>query len=360
MGLKIGKRAFYPFSLGKRKRFLPISEQPVEESRQSNPPNLLGNCCLFHGKRLPLGCRPDGEFWNSTSPGAAFFYKRLGCACHPVCSHRSAKEIRHLSSRRAWFSAISVIICSMWLTACASGILGSKDSKEKTAGDAATTGPSRLIKPTMSADRSAGPLDQKDRGETPGDTSEKSTNTFAAPAKGAKEEKPATERASSLPKDLGNDTAVSGGDKERTGQSSFENQMSGASIRTAVGDTRDDPPASGKSGSDTSSSDDLPLKRHDHVKYTQKVKNKAIDKVNKETDVTYARLCKDSTTDEWSLWIYIFEGKVYRLVTYTWNEVDEKWDESLKTNKQPASGWQHHLKFSADGKQCEVLKQKRQ
>lgn len=60
MGQTIQKESFYPFSLAKRKRFLPINGQSIEESTQSNPSNLLGNCCLFHGKRLPLGCRPDG------------------------------------------------------------------------------------------------------------------------------------------------------------------------------------------------------------------------------------------------------------------------------------------------------------
>ncbi len=274
--------------------------------------------------------------------------------------HSCAKEIRHLSSRRAWFSAISVIICSMWLSACASGILGSKDSKAKTAGDAATTAPSRLLEPAMSGDRSAGSLDRENSSEIPGAASEKSSSTFAAPAKGAKAERPATERASSLPKDLGRDTAGPGDDKKHAKQLASEGQKSGASTRTTISDVRDAASASGKSGSNTSSSDDLPFKRHDHVKYVQKIKNKAIDQVNKEIDASYARLCRDSTSDEWSLWIYRFEGKVYRLVTYTWNEVDEKWEESLKTNNQPTSGWQHHLKFSADGKRCEVLKQQRQ
>lgn len=270
-----------------------------------------------------------------------------------------AKEMRVLPSRSVWFAAISVTICSIWLTACVPGIMGSKASKEKTPGDAATTNPSRLLKPTMPDDRGRGSLAQQAGKETPGVASGTSSDTFAASQKGAKAEKPATQTVSSLPNDLGREIAGSGVDKEPSSQSSYESPKGGASTRTVVEDIRRDPSASEKSGSDTSSEDDLAFKRHDHVKYMQKVKNKAIDQVNKEKDVTYARLCRDSTTDEWSLWIYRSEEKTYRFVTYIWDEVDEKWEESFKSDKRPISGLQHHLNFSTDGKDCKDLKKRR-
>ncbi|MGO9571084.1 MAG: hypothetical protein ACLP5H_26465 [Desulfomonilaceae bacterium] len=267
--------------------------------------------------------------------------------------------ITRQAPRSVSFAAVAVITCSIFLTACASGILGSKDSKEKIQGDAASTSPSRLVRPAMSGDRSASSLDPQNSSETPGAASEKSSNTFAAPAKGSKAEKPATERVSSLQNDLERETPGSVDDKERSGQSSSEGPKGGVPIRTAIEDVRRDLPASGKSGADASPKDDLPFKKHDHVKYMQRIKNKAIDRVNKESEASYARLCRDSTTDEWSLWIYRVEGKAYRFVTYTWDEVDEKWEESFKSNKQPISGLQHHLKFSTDGKDCKVLKDKR-
>lgn len=270
-----------------------------------------------------------------------------------------AKEMRVLPFRSVWFAAISVTICSIWLTACVPGIMGSKASKEKTPGDAATTSPSRLIKPTMPDDRGRGSLAQQAGKEKPGDASVTPSDTSAASARGAKAEKPATQTVSSLPSDLGREIAGSGVDKEPGRQSSYETPKGGASTRTVVEDIRRDPPASDKSGSDTSPKDDLPFKKHDHVKYMQKVKNKAIDQVNKEKDVTYARLCRDTTTDEWSLWIYRSEEKAYRFVTYIWDEVDEKWAESFKSDKRPSSGLQHHLKFSTDGKDCIDLKKRR-
>jgi hypothetical protein len=270
-----------------------------------------------------------------------------------------AKEMRALPFRSVWFAAISVTICSIWLTACVPGIMGSKASKEKTPGDAATTSPSRLLKPTMPDDRGRGSLAQQAGKETPGVASGTSSDTFAASPKGAKAENPTTQRVSSLPNDLGREIAGSGLDKEPSSQSSSESPKGGASTRTVVEDIGPDHPASGKSDSDTSPKDDLAFKRHDHVKYMQKVKNKAIDQVNKEKDVTYARLCRDTTTDEWSLWIYRTEEKAYRFVTYIWDEVDEKWEESFKSDKRPVSGLQHHLNFSTDSKDCKDLKKRR-
>lgn len=265
-----------------------------------------------------------------------------------------------MPSKSVWFATISVIICSVWLTGCASGILGSKDSKVKNPGTAGTTDKSRLAKPATPEDRASGSLAKKDAGETPGAASGKSLETFATPAKGAKAEKPTAERAPHGQSDLGKDIADSGDDKQRSGPSSSEALKSGASTRTSVAETSGDPPTAGKSVSDTSLKGDLPFKKHDHKKYTQKIKNKAIDKLNEEKDVTYARLCKDSTTDEWSLWIYKSQGKTYQFAAYSWDEVDQKWEESLKPNKQPMSGWRHHLKFTADGKQCEdLLREKR-
>jgi hypothetical protein len=260
--------------------------------------------------------------------------------------------------RSVWFAAISVIICSAWLTACAPGILGSKDSKEKGAGDAGTIDQARLSKPTTPADRDSGSLAQKDDGRTPGTASGKSPDTFATPAKGAKAEIPATKRASDGRSGPGNDIPDTGDDKRPGSLSSSEAVKRGVSTRTALGDAHVDSATSGKSISDSSTNDDLPFKRHDHKKYVQMIKNKAKDKLNSEKDVTYARVCRDSTTDEWSLWFYKHEGKAYRFFAYAWDEVDGAWKESLPPDKLPSAAWKHHLKFTSDGKQCEDLKGK--
>jgi len=186
-----------------------------------------------------------------------------------------------------------------------------------------------------------------------------SGEAFASSAKSAKAEKPATEKLSSLPSELTKGTADPGDEKLTGGRSSSKGQKAGAKDRALAEEIRGDSVASNKSDLDASSKADTPFKRHDHAKYMEKIKNKAIDWLNKEKDVSYARLCKDSTTDEWSLWIYRTEGKAYRFVTYVWDEVDEKWKESFKSDKLPISGWQHHLRFSTGGKDCRVLKEKR-
>jgi hypothetical protein len=262
-----------------------------------------------------------------------------------------------LPARSAWFATLSVITCSVWLTACAPGILGSKDEKEKIPRNASASDRSSLTKPVIPKDRAFGSQSRQDVSGAPRVASGNSSGALPAPAKGVKDEKPSPERVSSSQNGLGKDIPDSS--RKQRGQRSSEIQESGASIRTAVADIHGDPKTSGKSGSDTSAKDDLPFKRHDHKKYVQKIRNKAIDKVNKTRDVTYATLCRDSATDEWSLWIYKFEGKTYRFITYAWDEVDEKWEESLKSNKQPVSGWKRHLKFTADTKRCQKLVDKR-
>ena len=111
-----------------------------------------------------------------------------------------------------------------------------------------------------------------------------------------------------------------------------------------------------KAGSNVLSKAAPRFKRHNHEKYTEKIRNKAKDKVNKERTCTYATLCRDSTTDEWSLWIYRSEAKTYRFVAYSWDEVDEKWEKSFESDKLPLSGLKHHLEFTAAGKDCQILK----
>jgi hypothetical protein len=214
----------------------------------------------------------------------------------PMCS----KGMRDLLPKSVWFAAITVIICSLWLTACVPAIFG---SKEKATTQADVSGPSRLVKPAVPDEQdSVDSIARNESDKRQGGDSGTSAQAFSASAKSAKAEKPAP-----------------------------------------AGSSKPDPP----------------FKRHNHAKYVEKIKNKAIDKVNTEKDVAYARLCRDSTTDEWSLWIYRSEAKVYRFVSYVWDEVDEKWEESFISEKRPLSGWQNHLKSLAAGKDCMVLKERR-
>ena len=98
------------------------------------------------------------------------------------------------------------------------------------------------------------------------------------------------------------------------------------------------------------------FKRHDHTKYLEIIKNKAIDLVNSDQESTYAAICKDMITDQWSLAFYYTQEKTYKYVTYIWDEIDEKWQKSFVSDKRPISGLEKHLKYSSSGKDCKVLK----
>jgi len=120
-------------------------------------------------------------------------------------------------------------------------------------------------------------------------------------------------------------------------------------------------PDSGKqepapSGDKAKATDDIAFKKHDHSKYTSAIRGKAIDQVNKEKDVALARLCRDSTTEEWSLTLYRKRQQTYSFVSYVWDEIDEKWEQAFVSDQRPISGWKQHLDFSSSGKDCVGLK----
>lgn len=101
-----------------------------------------------------------------------------------------------------------------------------------------------------------------------------------------------------------------------------------------------------------------PFKKHDHAKYVSVIRKNAIDKLNREKNCDYARVCRDDYTDEWSLTLYYKQKQKqnYHYVTYVWDEIDGKWDESFVSERRPLSGWKHHLSFSSAGKACKTLK----
>ncbi len=104
---------------------------------------------------------------------------------------------------------------------------------------------------------------------------------------------------------------------------------------------------------------DEPVKRHDHAKYKEYIKNKAIDLVNRDKNSNHAVLCKDAITDQWSLVVYYPKENAYMFVTYLWDEIDEKWQQSFASDKRPLAGWNNHLKYQAANKECKTLKRAR-
>jgi hypothetical protein len=101
---------------------------------------------------------------------------------------------------------------------------------------------------------------------------------------------------------------------------------------------------------------DTSFKKHDHAKYTEKITNSAKDLVHKESNCKFARLCQDTTTEQWDLSLYFFREKTYVLAAYAWDAVDEKWKEAFTADRQPISQWKNHLEFSAARRKCSILK----
>ncbi len=99
-----------------------------------------------------------------------------------------------------------------------------------------------------------------------------------------------------------------------------------------------------------------PLQKHDHAAYERKIRNKAIDVINKSKSCTLARLCKDSITGQRTLSVYSKGQKTYIFISYGWDDVTGEWTRILESDPRNVSGLGRHLKFSASGKTCETLK----
>ncbi len=174
-------------------------------------------------------------------------------------------------------------------------------------------------------------------------------------------------------KDLETDKATQekrkGSPKSRTGLPEKKNGSKGAASIPPKQDRAHALPATAKdktdkngpaAGSADESEDKLDksksFKKHDHVEYVELIKSKASDLIKKERDCTLARLCRNSITDEWSLTVYVAQQKYFSFVVYSWDEIDEKWENSYASEKRPASQFAHHLRFSSAGKECTDLK----
>lgn len=157
-------------------------------------------------------------------------------------------------------------------------------------------------------------------------------------------QRPMTDRRSSVDDEKSKAKATPGAGKGDPSKSSTDKTAGTDQVTAKIsGESEtDEPPGS--------------FQKHDHAKYTSVIRNKAIDKLNQEKTCDFARVCRDSYTDEWSLTLYFKKNQTYHYVTYSWDEIDGKWDESFVSDKRPLSGWKHHISFSSAGKTCKVLK----
>jgi len=270
-----------------------------------------------------------------------------------------------------------LIFCSVWLAGCVSALtqkLGGSRTDETPKAKAG------LVKPQMAGNSEAQtPSDKSDGSRPPADKQPnpaKSDGVETAKAMQA-QEKSADDNAQTQAKtrnlkEKNRNPSVPG---ERAEDES--SLPSSQEIRNSFRGLSPDPAekqrgaVSGKrkSGADALSDSDATkdaldekegdapaLQKHDHAKYVQYIRSKAIDQVNKEKDVTLARICRDSTTEEWTLTMYQRRQPNYSFVTYMWDEVDGKWERAFSSGTRPISGWKQHLDFASAGKDCKVLK----
>ena len=98
------------------------------------------------------------------------------------------------------------------------------------------------------------------------------------------------------------------------------------------------------------------FKKHDHAKYKQRIKNKAIDKLNQQREVTHATLCRDTMTDLWTLTLYRKGKGSFSFISYFWDEIDGTWEKGFDSGRIPLKRWRNHLRSSKREKSCTVLK----
>ncbi len=98
------------------------------------------------------------------------------------------------------------------------------------------------------------------------------------------------------------------------------------------------------------------FKKHDHSKYIDHIRSKAIDALNREQDCSYSMLCNDSTTDEWSLTLYFKQEKSFRYKSFAWDPIDDRWEQQYESERKPLGVWKNHMGFATSGKKCHVLK----
>jgi hypothetical protein len=115
-------------------------------------------------------------------------------------------------------------------------------------------------------------------------------------------------------------------------------------------------PAEGSRSAEDPKSVEARFRKPDHKKYSQRIRNEAINTLNKKGPCALARLCRDDMTEEWNLTLYKKHGKSFDYVVYAWDPVDGKFELSFESAPRPLKGWKRHHKFVVISKHCSILK----
>lgn len=308
-------------------------------------------------------------------PRAAYRMRR------PRPLHRPARpcpgEPNRVPLKRSLTEAVALVLCCFCLGGCVSALTQKLGRTGSQPANQAKTG---LIKPQMSSDEGAQSAAGRNKtstvaqaqsassGKTEATEESKASQArtgFSADKETTAQTKTADLRVkgvtSSLPANQAADESrPSTRDIQRSSRGRTSEPLKEPSGLPAgqaqSGSGKSGEPDSAKTSSGEKGNDEPPFQKHDHVKYLELIRAKAIDKMNKEKDVTLARLCRDSTTEEWTLTLYQRRQQYYSFASYVWDEIDGKWEKSLASDKRPVSGWKQHLDFSSAGKDCKVLK----
>ncbi len=239
---------------------------------------------------------------------------------------------------------IAGALCLLWLTGCVPAIFNRKPGS---VGGGKPEKASTLIKPRVSAGAEGDSREKDSRGKEPG-------------KEGKQDDKP--EQRATLPSEKQTRSILV---KPERGTASPEAKDSAGTTPPAAKKTFGGPAfpktveerlASGSETGDDLGNDSGSIKKHDHLQYVQLIEEKAREMLKEHRDASLVRICKDSTTDQWTMNVYGKDAKSYSFISYTWDEVDEKWEKSFESRKQPLKRWKSHLDFSAARKTCKVLK----
>ncbi|MBI5571975.1 MAG: hypothetical protein HY914_18680 [Desulfomonile tiedjei] len=261
-----------------------------------------------------------------------------------------AKDVDRFAVVKALITLLIVFVCTLRLMGCVPAFLGGKASSKKPENK---TERAELMKPQLpEASESSDPKVEADR--------KPSSAAAESGSPGSSEGVSEASRPSTRDAGAGNqETSAPSERASRDGSEGSDRKGEKQPIRPTPSEASEKP---GKSGSNDASKEaegagkEELFKKHDHEKYVESLKNKAIDQVNRDGKCDYARLCRNSVTDERSLTLYYMDGKTFSFVTYEWDEIDEKWKKDYTSNKWPMSQWEEHLKLAAARQDCTVIK----
>jgi hypothetical protein len=282
---------------------------------------------------------------------------RSGLRLSLTSSKSAVSRFKELTLVRLWIAAVLLVVCSMLAGGCISSILGRKDqppadkkadSKQELVKPKIDTKPedSRLASAPSRIEAEAEKRETNEEGKVEGSSAPKKPAEKDAKSHSWSD----TDRAEKGLQDTKLGASSSSPGADASAPSRRETALSGGA-RSSTSDT---------GFLDKPLNPDEPVKRHDHAKYSEHIKNKAIDLVNRDKNSNHAVLCKDTITDQWTLVVYYPKENAYTFVSYLWDEIDEKWQQSFVSDKRPLSGWQTHLKFYSAAKDCKILKRARQ